>query len=51
MMTLKKLAPEMKEKWAWDRERPDPKLFADYPRFEMRALVEKGQPGQLRAKL
>ena len=29
-----------REKWAWDRERPDPKLNADWPRAEMRDLVE-----------
>ncbi|ETI29079.1 hypothetical protein G647_01532 [Cladophialophora carrionii CBS 160.54] len=51
------LSPELREKWAWDRERPDPALFADFPRFEMKDLIDgketsrgKGQ-GQLRAKL
>ena len=29
------LSPELMNKWAWDRERPDPCLFADYPRHEM----------------
>jgi hypothetical protein len=54
------LAPELKEKWAWDRARPDPALFADFPRFEMKDLIEDGKEkttsqgqgqGQLRAKL
>ncbi|KAM0723718.1 hypothetical protein Q7P37_000708 [Cladosporium fusiforme] len=25
------LSPELVQKWAWDRERPDPSLFADFP--------------------
>jgi hypothetical protein len=29
------LEPELKEKWAWDRERPAPSLNPDWPRFEM----------------
>jgi hypothetical protein len=29
------LSPELMNKWAWDRERPDPCMFADYPRHEM----------------
>ncbi len=43
------LSPELKEKWAWDRERPDPALFADFPRFEMKDLLDESKP--LRAKL
>jgi hypothetical protein len=42
------LEPELKQKWAWDRERPDSSMNADYPRFEMKDLVE-GKP--VRAKL
>lgn len=34
------LSPELAEKWAWDRERPDPKFFADYPRYEMKDLQD-----------
>lgn len=29
------LSPELQNKWAWDRQWPDPSLFADYPRHEM----------------
>jgi glycine/D-amino acid oxidase-like deaminating enzyme len=29
------LSPELANKWAWDRQWPDPCLFADYPRHEM----------------
>ena len=32
------LSPSLAEKWAWDRERPDPSLNADWPRSEMRDL-------------
>lgn len=36
------LEPELKEKWAWDRERPaDGKANADYPRHEMRNLMDR----------
>src|SRR5690242_17094153 len=28
------LRPDLKEKWAWDRERPAPSLNPDWPRFE-----------------
>jgi glycine/D-amino acid oxidase-like deaminating enzyme len=34
------LASELVEKWAWDRERPDPALNADFPRHEMRDLLD-----------
>lgn len=34
------LSPELAEKWAWDRERPDPKFFADWPRYEMQDLTD-----------
>ncbi|KAI1112240.1 FAD dependent oxidoreductase [Nemania sp. NC0429] len=33
------LSPELTEKWAWDRHRPDPALSADWPRFEMKDLI------------
>jgi hypothetical protein len=47
------LAPQLMQKWAWDRERPDPAGFADYPRFEMKDLAGNDKPGEwkLRAKL
>ena len=34
-----KLPADLKEKFAWDRERPDPKDFADYPRHEMNKVL------------
>lgn len=39
-----KLAKDLQEKFAWDRERPDPKFFADYPRHEMNRVLES--PGK-----
>jgi len=35
------LAPELVTKWAWDRERPDASLFADFPRHEMSDLADE----------
>jgi hypothetical protein len=35
------LSPELAEKWAWDRERPDASGNADYPRWEMKDLLDK----------
>ena len=34
------LPPAFAEKWAWDRERPDPKHNADWPRAEMKDLLD-----------
>lgn len=34
------LSPELEAKWAWDRERPDPKLNGEYPRAEMNDLLD-----------
>ncbi|EME38177.1 hypothetical protein DOTSEDRAFT_161732 [Dothistroma septosporum NZE10] len=34
------LDQELVEKWAWDRERPDPSLFADWPKGELRDLQD-----------
>lgn len=34
------LSPNLKEKWAWDRERPNGADYADYPRFEMNDLLD-----------
>lgn len=41
------LTPELGTKWAWDRERPDPSLFADFPRFEMRDLLDPERASKL----
>jgi hypothetical protein len=38
-MLENRLPTSLKEKWAWDRQRPDPKHFADWPRHEMRDLL------------
>lgn len=34
------LSSQLAEKWAWDRERPDPSLNADWPRAEMKDLLD-----------
>ncbi|KAI2636693.1 FAD dependent oxidoreductase [Xylaria nigripes] len=34
------LSPQLAHRWAWDRQRPDSALFPDWPRTEMRDLVE-----------
>lgn len=34
------LSEELTEKWAWDRERPDPALNPEYPRTEMNDLLD-----------
>lgn len=34
------LAPNLREKWAWDRERPNGADYPDYPRFEMKDLLD-----------
>ena len=36
------LSPELEGKWAWDRERPDPSMNPDWPRFEMKDLIDDG---------
>jgi hypothetical protein len=41
------LAPELKEKWAWDRERPAPSLNPDWPRWEMNDLLDKWPKAKL----
>ncbi|RMZ88476.1 hypothetical protein DV736_g4296, partial [Chaetothyriales sp. CBS 134916] len=35
------LEPALMQKWGWDRERPDPSGFADFPRLEMKDLVDR----------
>lgn len=41
------LSPELVQKWAWDRERPDPSLFADFPRHEMSDLEDPVRTSRL----
>ncbi|KAH0841542.1 sarcosine oxidase [Fonsecaea pedrosoi] len=41
------LSPELVEKWAWDRERPDPSLNPDYPRWEMKDFLDPVRTSKL----
>ncbi|KAI0144897.1 FAD dependent oxidoreductase [Pestalotiopsis sp. NC0098] len=41
------LAPELVQKWAWDRERPDPCLNPDWPRSEMKDLQDVQKTSKL----
>ena len=41
------LEPALKEKWAWDRERPAPSLNPDWPRFEMTDLMDQWPKAKL----
>lgn len=34
------LEPELTEKWAWDRERPDPSSNPEWPRTEMNDMLD-----------
>jgi hypothetical protein len=34
------LSPDLMQKWSWDREWPDPCMFPDYPRYEMKDLLD-----------
>lgn len=34
------LSKELSEKWAWDRQRPDPSANPDWPRAEMNNLLD-----------
>ena len=34
------LPSDLAEKWAWDRERPDPKFNPDWPRKEMSKTID-----------
>lgn len=34
------LAPELVEKWAWDRQRPDSSQNVEYPNSEMKHLLQ-----------
>ncbi|KAG6001105.1 hypothetical protein E4U21_004678 [Claviceps maximensis] len=41
------LSPQMAEKWAWDRERPDPSANPDWPSIEMRELLDSAPTSRL----
>ncbi|CAM1506047.1 Fc.00g056880.m01.CDS01 [Cosmosporella sp. VM-42] len=41
------LSPELVEKWAWDRERPDPALNPEWPRAEMKDLLDPVRTSKL----
>ena len=41
------LDANLQQKWAWDRERPDSQLNPDYPRFEMKDLLDKNRQARL----
>ncbi|TPX10385.1 uncharacterized protein E0L32_008604 [Thyridium curvatum] len=41
------LSPELVQKWAWDRERPQPSVNPDYPRFEMADLLDAKRTSKL----
>lgn len=41
------LSPELRQKWAWDRERPGSSMNPDYPRFEMKDLLDKTRTSNL----
>ena len=41
------LDANLTQKWAWDRERPDSQLNPDYPRAEMKDLMDKNREAKL----
>ena len=41
------LESDLSEKWAWDRDRPDPALNPDWPRFEMKELLDPVRSARL----
>ncbi|KAJ1327362.1 sarcosine oxidase-like protein [Microdochium nivale] len=41
------LSPQLADKWAWDRQRPDPALNPDWPREEMKLLTEPVRTSKL----
>jgi hypothetical protein len=41
------LDANLARKWAWDRERPDSLLNPDYPRAEMKDLLDKNRTAKL----
>jgi hypothetical protein len=46
-MLENQLSTELVSKWAWDRDRPDPALFADWPRSEMKDLLDPVRTSKL----
>ncbi len=42
-----KLSPDLVEKWSWDRERSDPELFADWPKWEMNHVLDPARSAKL----
>ncbi|KAF4550433.1 FAD dependent oxidoreductase-like protein 4 [Elsinoe fawcettii] len=41
------LSPELVQKWAWDRERPDPKDNSEYPRAQMKNYLDPVREARL----
>ena len=41
------LESDLVKKWAWDREQVDPALNPDYPRFEMKDLLDNVRQARL----
>ena len=41
------LPSNLTEKWAWDRERPDPSANPDWPRTEMNSVLEPVRTSKL----
>ena len=41
------LEPELQNKWAWDRERPDPSQNPDWPRAEYKTLLDPVRTSKL----
>ena len=41
------LSAELADKWAWDRERPDPSGFADWPSVEMKDYLDPVRTSRL----
>lgn len=39
-MLENELEPELAEKWAWDRQRPDSSQNVEYPNAEMKHLLQ-----------
>lgn len=46
-MLEEELSPNLVKKWAWDREQVDPALNPDYPRHEMRDLLDQTRTSRL----
>lgn len=41
------LEEDLKQKWAWDRDRPDPSENPDYPRAELANLLDSARQSKL----